>query len=61
MNDFMRVEIVHATSDLLGPVQDKRGWDFLAVPQDFVQLAIGAVLHDDAVAWGLCAHTPETV
>ena len=36
MNDFMRVEIVHAASNLLGPVQDEGGWDFLAISQDLI-------------------------
>lgn len=58
MNDLVTVKVVHATGYLLGPVQDQSRWDLLPVPQDFVQLTVGTVLHDDAITRSLCTHTP---
>ena len=59
MYDFVGVEVVHATGDLLGPVQyDSRG-DLLAIAEQFIQLSIGAVLHYNTVTWSLGADTPK--
>lgn len=58
VNDLVTVKVVHATGYLLGPVQDQSWWNLLPVPQDFVQLTVGTVLHDDAITWSLCTHTP---
>lgn len=58
MNDLVTVKVVHATGYLLGPVLDQSRWDLLPVPQDFVQLTVGTVLHDDAITRSLRTHTP---
>lgn len=58
MDDFVKVEVVHATSDAHGPVNQKGGHDFTASPQHLIQLALGAVFHQDTVTWSLGAHTP---
>lgn len=58
VNDLVTVKVVHATGYLLGPVEDQSRWDLLPVPQDFVQLTVGTVLHDDAITWSLRTHTP---
>ena len=60
MDDLVRVEVVHAVGDLLGPVDEQRGRQTLVITQDLVELAVRAVLHDDTVAWRLRAHTPVT-
>lgn len=59
MDDFVKVEVVHATSDAHGPVNQEGGCDFATSPQHLVQLALGAVFHQDTVAWSLGAHTPD--
>ncbi len=60
VDDLVSVQVVHAAGDLLGPVEQQGGWDLAAVPQHLVQLAVRTVLHDDAVARRLRAHSPET-
>ena len=59
MYDLVRVEVVHAAGDLLGPVDEERGGKLLVVTEDLVQLTVRAVLHDDTVTRRLCAHTPR--
>ena len=58
MDDLVEVEVVHAAGDASGPVHQQGRGDFAAGPQHLVQLALGAVLHEDAVAGGLRAHAP---
>lgn len=59
MDNLMQVQVVHATSDAHGPVNQQGGGDRAASPQYLVQLALSAELHEDAVAGSLGAHTPE--
>jgi len=56
--DLVCVEVIHATGDLLGPVEDVTDGQLASVPEDLVQLSVWAVLHDDTVARGLGADTP---
>lgn len=58
MDDFMEMEVVHAPSDAHGPVHQEGRSDLPASPEHLVQLALGAVLHQDAVARSLSADTP---
>lgn len=58
MDNLVQVQVVHTTGDAHGPV-NKQGWgDRAASPQNFIQLALGAELHEDAVAGSLGAYTP---
>lgn len=61
MDDLVEVKVVHAPSDPHGPVHEQGRGDLPAGSQHLVQLALGAVLHDDAVAGSLGADTPERV
>lgn len=45
MDDFVEVEVVHATRDAHGPVNQEGGGDFTARPQHLIQLALSAVFH----------------
>lgn len=57
MNNLVGVQIVHPTSNLFGPIKNQ-GWrDFFAISKNFVQLAIRAVFHDDAVTRCLGTNT----
>ena len=58
MDNLVQVQVVHATGDAHGPVNQQGGRDGAASPQHLVQLALGAELHEDAVAGSLGAHTP---
>ena len=58
MDDLMEVEVVHAPGDAHGPVHQEGRGDLAPGPQHLVELALGAVLHQDAVAGGLSAHSP---
>ena len=58
MDDFVEVEVVHATCDAHGPVNQEGGGDFAACPQHLIQLALSAVLHQDTVTRSLGAHAP---
>jgi len=58
VDDLMEVEVVHAPGDAHGPVHQEGGGDLPAGPQHLVELALGTVLHQDAVARRLSAHTP---
>ena len=58
MDDLVQVQVVHATGDAHGPVDQQGGRDGAAGPQHLVQLALGAELHENAVAGSLGAHTP---
>ena len=59
VDDFMEMEVVHAPGDAHGPVHQEGRGDLAAGPQHLVELALGAVLHQDAVARGLSAHPPR--
>ena len=56
----MSVEVGHAVGDLSRPVVEQRGGQLLAVTEHLVELAVGAVLHHDAVARCLCTDAPAT-
>lgn len=58
MDDFVEVEVVHATCNAHGPVNQEGGGDFTARPQHLIQLALGAVFHQDAVTRSLGADAP---
>lgn len=60
MDDLVQVEVVHAACDAHGPVHQQRRRDLPAGPQHLVELALRAVLHDDAVTRSLRAHAPKT-
>lgn len=45
MDNFVEVEVVHATCNAHGPVNQEGGGDFTARPQHLVQLALSAVFH----------------
>lgn len=53
MDDLVEVKVVHATSDAHGPVHEQRRGDLPACSQHLVQLSLGTVLHEDAVARSL--------
>lgn len=59
MDDFVEVEVVHATCDAHGPVDQKRGGDLTARPEHLIQLALGTVFHQDTVAGSLGADAPR--
>ena len=61
MDDLVEVKIVHAPSDAHGPVHEQGGMDLPACSQHLVQLALGTVLHDDAVTWSLGTNTSASV
>lgn len=58
MDDFVEVEVVHATCNAHWPVNQEGGGDFAARPQHLVQLSLGAVFHQDTVTRSLGAHAP---
>lgn len=58
MDDFVEVQVVHATGNPCGPVHQQPRGDLPAGAQDLVELPVGTVLHDDAVARGLGANPP---
>ena len=58
VDDFVEVQVVHASCDAHGPVNQEGGGDFTPRPQHLVQLALGAVLHQDTVTRSLGAHAP---
>ncbi len=60
MDDLVQVEVVHAACDAHGPVHQQGRRDLPAGPQHLVELALSAVLHEDAVTRSLRAHAPET-
>lgn len=57
--DFVKVKVVHASCNAHGPVHQEGGSDFPARPQHLVQLALGAVFHQDTVTRSLGTHTPR--
>ena len=59
MDDLVEVQVVHAPSDAHGPVHQQGRYDLASGPQHLVQLALGAVLHQDAVAGRLGADPSE--
>ena len=61
MNYFVEVQVVHAPGDAHGPLHHERGGDLTASPQHLIQLALGTVLHQNTVAGGLGADTPEGI
>lgn len=58
MYNLVEMEIIHPTGDSCGPVHEQPGRDLPASSQDLVQLPVGTVLHNDAIARGLSANTP---
>lgn len=58
MDDFVEVQVVHATGNPCGPVHQQPWGDLPAGPEDLVELPVGTVFHDDAVARGLGANSP---
>lgn len=58
VDDFVEVQVIHASCDAHGPVHQEGGGDFTPRPQHLVQLALGAVLHQDTVTRSLGAHSP---
>ena len=49
---------MHSRSNLFCPIDKSYWWNFFTILEQIIQWTIWAVFHDDAVAWGLCAHTP---
>lgn len=58
MDDLVRVQILHASGDLLGPVDQTLRRDLLSILEQVVQWPVWTELHDNAVAGRLCAHSP---
>lgn len=58
MDDFVKVQIIHPTCNPCGPIHKQPRGDFPPCSQDFVELSVCTVLHDNAVAWGLSANSP---
>lgn len=61
MDDLVEMEIVHPSSDAHGPVHQQGRMDLPACSQHLVELALGAVLHNNAVTWSLGTNTPRSV
>lgn len=59
VDDLVQVQVIHATSNAHGPVNQQGRGDRTASPQHLVELALGAEFHQYAVAGSLCADTPE--
>lgn len=59
MDDFMKVQIIHPTSNPSGPIHKQPRSDFPPGSQDFVELPMCTILHDNTVAWGLGADSPD--
>lgn len=59
MDDLVQMQVIHATSNAHGPVNQQGGGDRAASPEHLIQLPLGAELHQDAVTGSLCADTPE--
>lgn len=60
MDDLVEMEVVHSSSDAHGPVHQQGRVDLPACSQHLVQLALGAVLHDNAVTRSLGTNTPRS-
>lgn len=58
MDDLVKVQVIHPTSDPSGPIHKQPRSDFPACTQDFIELSMCTILHDDTVAWGLSANSP---
>lgn len=58
MDDLVEMEVVHSSGDAHGPVHQQGRVDLPSRSQHLVELALGAVLHDDAVTWSLRTNTP---
>lgn len=58
MDDFVKVQIIHPTCNPRGPIHKQPRGDFPPCSQDFVELSMCTVLHDNTVAWGLSANSP---
>lgn len=58
MDDLVKVQVIHATSDPSGPIHKQPRSDFPACTQDFIELSMCTILHDDTVARGLSANSP---
>lgn len=61
VDDLVEMEIVHPSSDAHGPVHQQGRMDLPACSQHLVELALGAVLHNNAVTWSLGTNTPRSV
>lgn len=59
MDDLLGVEVEHTVSYLSGPTHHLRGQDLFLSPDEVVEVALVAVLHDNAETWRLCTHTSE--
>jgi hypothetical protein len=59
MNNLVGVKVMHSRSNLFCPIDKSNWWNFFTILEQIVQWTVWAVFHDDTVAWGLCAHTPE--
>lgn len=58
MDDFVKVQIIHPTCNPCGPIHKQPRGDFPPCSQDFVELPVCTVLHDNTVARGLSANSP---
>ena len=58
MDDFVKVQIIHPACNPCGPIHKQSRGDFPSCSQDFVELSMCTVLHDNTVAWGLSANSP---
>lgn len=58
MDDFVKVQIIHPTCNPCGPIHKQPRGDFPPCSQDFIELSMCTVLHDNTVAWGLSANSP---
>lgn len=61
MDDLVEMKVVHSPGDAHGPVHEQGWGDLPARSQDFVQLSLSTVLHNDAVTWSLSTNTSEKV
>jgi len=57
MDDFVKVQVIHPTCNPRGPIHKQPRGDFPPCSQDFIELSMCTVLHDDTVAWGLSANS----
>lgn len=58
MDDFVKVQIIHPACNPCGPIHKQPRGDFPPCSQDFIELSMCTVLHDNTVAWGLSANSP---
>lgn len=58
MNNFVRVEILHALCDLFGPRNESHRRDNFLVLQYILQCAMGAKLHYNTIHWRRRTNSP---